>query len=173
MADCIDYMLEEAAKKEKATKIAVLPEGAKLGLDFQSITLLTANDTKGVRVEKGDFCNTDTQVHMFGRKGQIAFPDNWMYEGTGTNAEFSVKLTCKNILLNYKLSSSEDFGTVVVMVDGQKVTELSGYSQGGWNQSNVVLLLDEKKSDTHVISIKMKDGDERKKFTILGIGYTE
>lgn len=173
MADCIDYMLEEAAKKEKATKIAVLPEGAKLGLDFQSITLLTANDTKGVRVEKGDFCNTDTQVHMFGRKGQIAFPDNWMYEGTGTNTEFSVKLTCKNILLNYKLSSSEDFGTVVVMVDGQKVTELSGYSQGGWNQSNVVLLLDEKESDTHVISIKMKDGDERKKFTILGIGYTE
>ena len=67
----------------------------------------------------------------------------------------------------------EEFGTAVILIDGEPVREINAYTQGGWNQSIVALILDEEETKTHVMTIKMKDGDENKKFTILGIAYTD
>ena len=174
MADCIAYLFEQVETKDRDLDIAALPEETEKGLDFQNIKLVTAKDAKGAKITKGDFNAKDTQVHAFMRNGELAFADNWMYDGSGSNKEFSIKLNCKNILLNFKQSGNmEEFGTAVILIDGEPVREINAYTQGGWNQSIVALILDEEETKTHVMTIKMKDGDENKKFTILGIAYTD
>ena len=51
--------------------------------------------------------------------------------------------------------------------------EIDCYKDGAWNQSIVELVIDEKDSSTHTVSIRMKDGDEDKEFTILALSYTK
>ena len=53
------------------------------------------------------------------------------------------------------------------------VMEIDCYKDGAWNQSIVELVIDEKDSSTHTVSIRMKDGDEDKEFTILALSYTK
>ena len=43
----------------------------------------------------------------------------------------------------------------------------------GWTHCNAVILFNEKESKSHLIEIKMADGNENKKFTILGFGAVE
>ena len=41
----------------------------------------------------------------------------------------------------------------------------------GWNNGKVYVAMTEDKAAEHVIELKMADGDEEKKFTLLAIGY--
>ena len=82
-----------------------------------------------------------------------------------------MKVKCKKILLDYKQSPSEAFGTAVVTIDGKPVAEYNGYGKGAWNNSMIVLLLDEEESKVHELVVQMKSGDEKKKFTIQAISY--
>lgn len=82
-------------------------------------------------------------------------------------------VTCKNILINYKTSSSSDFGKADFYIDGELVTTVDGHSGGAWNNCNVIQLLRQNEASEHVLEVKMSDGSEDKAFTILSIGYTE
>ena len=42
----------------------------------------------------------------------------------------------------------------------------------GWAHCNPQILIDEKESKKHEVVFRMKEGDEAKKFTILGFGVT-
>lgn len=86
---------------------------------------------------------------------------------------FVMTVDCRNLLINYKQSKSKNAGTVVINVDGEDVMEIDCYKDGAWNQSIVELVIDEKDSSTHTVSIRMKDGDEDKEFTILALSYTK
>lgn len=79
-------------------------------------------------------------------------------------------LTCKNLLLNCKQGGNE-CGNADVYVDGEKVMTVNG--AGGWGNSNVVLLIDEKEAAEHTVEIRMADGSENKMFTIYAFGYTK
>lgn len=174
MADCIQYLFEQVDWREASGQTVSEPASdCVYGLDFQNMTLLTAKDTANVKLNTGDFSAKDEQVHIYTRTGNSAFPDNWMYAGEGGNKELKLELECKNILVDFKLSSSEEFGTAELYVDGAFVTDMEGYSEGGWNNSNVVLALDEKECARHELVIKMKEGSEKKKFTVLAIGYSQ
>ena len=72
--------------------------------------------------------------------------------------------------MNYKTGSG-NFGTAEVYVDGNLVKSLNG--AGGWNNSNVVLLIDDREAAEHVVEIRMAEGQEDKAFTIYAFGYTE
>ena len=84
-----------------------------------------------------------------------------------------MKVTCKNLLINYKQSSAKEAGAVLVYVDGELVKEINSYQAGGWNQSMVELLIDQEKAAEHTITICRKEGDEGKSFTLLAFSYTE
>ena len=107
------------------------------------------------------------------RTGKNSFPNNWMHTEQTGNEALHVELECKNILLNFKTSGSQEFGKAQIFIDDTQVAELDGHSDGGWNNSNVVLVLDEKESASHVLEIKMAEEDKNKKFTVLAIGYTK
>ncbi len=171
MADCLAEMIRQAGEQKVKFKVDALPTKKIKKLDFVDTHMLTSANEKGVELSVGSFGGKDTQVQK-NRKGELSFPDNWMHTGENGNESFRVKLTCKNIMLNYKTSSSEEYGTAVVYVDGKEVARLNGYSAGGWNNSNVVLVFDKTTSQEHELEIKMAEGDENKKFTLLTIGYS-
>ena len=174
MADCLGELMREAESAESSGEVAAVPEKSIKSPDFMNMHLLTAKGEERVVLSEGGFSATDDHVHGLGRRGGAsAFPDNWMHTAESGKKAFRVELECRNMILNYKTSSSEEFGKVCVYVDGEKVAELDGYVQGAWNNSIQQLVLDEKESASHVLEISMAEGDEGKKFTVLAIGYSE
>ena len=61
--------------------------------------------------------------------------------------------------------------TVVIKVDGNVVKQINPLDNG-WAHCNPQILIDEKESKKHEVVFRMKEGDEAKKFTILGFGVT-
>lgn len=174
MADCLGELVLEAESAESSGEVAALPADSIKSPDFMDMHMLTSKRGGGVEIAAGGFAGTDTQVHGFGRRsGESAFPDNWMHTSGSIRDAFRVELKCKNIIVNYKTSSSNDFGKVDVYVDGNKVAELDGYAQDSWNNSIQALVLDEIESGYHVLEICMAVGDEDKNFTLLAVGYSE
>ena len=168
MSDCIMQLLS-TIDAEEAEEMNVIPETPIKGRDFLG-TKLIDSATEGISVEKGSFTKVDGAVQSFVVKGGSSFPNNWMHDSAAGNESFKMTLTCKNLLLNYKTGGNE-FGTANVYVDGNLVTTLNG--AGGWNGSNVVLIVDEKEAAEHTVEIRMADGQESKTFTIYAFGYTK
>ncbi len=173
MADCITYMIDLAAKKEAGSVKSAeeLLNASVIGDSFMDMHFVTAKHVEAARINQGAFSETDTQVQAFMRTSQSSFPDNWMCVENGDTNVFEMKVTCKNMLLNYKTANQEEFGEAVIFVDGIEVMTVNGYAEGGWNNSNVVKLIDETESMLHSITVQMKEPD--KKFTLLAFGYTE
>ena len=168
MKDCIMQLLA-TIDAEEAEEMNSVPEAAKKGRDFVG-TKLIDSATEGIAIDAGSFTKTDAGVQKFQVKKEASFPNNWKNDGTAGNDAFVMTLTCKNLLLNYKTGGSE-FGTAEVYVDDMLVMTLNG--SGGWNGSNVVLLLDEKEAKEHRVEIRMAKGQETQSFTIYAFGYTE
>lgn len=171
MADCLEELCTRVATKP-ATDITPLPDTSVKGCDFVGLRLITAADAAGTMVTPGSFNSKDTALQTYARTAGAAFPENWMKTTDSGSESFKVELTCKNILLSYKFSSSPSFGKVNVYIDDHYITTLNGYLKGGWNNTETVLVLDTKDSAPHVLEIKPAEGHENKSFTILGIGYT-
>ena len=172
MANCLTELFNQVTAQALTQPTTPLPETNVYGADFQGIQLITSQDSAGATVTTGSFTAQDKALQSFSRTTKAAFPDNWQHSTDSGNESLKIELTCKNILLTYKYSNSQDFGKASVYIDGTFITELSGYLNGGWNNTETVLLLDDTSSAPHTLEIKMSEGQENKKFTVLGIGYT-
>ena len=168
MCDCL-MQLFATIDAEETEEMNPIPETAKFGRDFSKMKMIDAA-TEGISVNAGSFTKVDSAVQGFQVKGGSSFPNNWMHDAAAGNESFTMTLTCKNLLLNYKTGGNE-FGTAEVYVDGALVTTLNG--AGGWNNSNVVLILDETVAAEHTVEIRMAEGQESKAFTIYAFGYTK
>ncbi|MCH5274083.1 MAG: SGNH/GDSL hydrolase family protein [Lachnospiraceae bacterium] len=169
MSDCIMHLIAEI-DKEEADEMNALPETGRKPLDFCKVEMIN-DESEGVEITKGSFTLVDSAVQYF--VGRPSFPDNWKHDGTAGNESFTMTLTCKNLLLNYKTANGADFGDAEVYVDGEKVMTLQGRTAGGWNNSNVVLVIDETTAAEHTVEVRMAEGQEDKAFTILALGYTK
>jgi hypothetical protein len=74
------------------------------------------------------------------------------------------------LLLIYKDSGANDVGKADVFLDGKKVLTADP-RKTGWVHCNSVIVCNEKHSREHILQVNMVQGDETKKFTILGFGY--
>ena len=168
MSDCIMQMVRvlDAAEADEMKPVA---EKAIKGRNFVG-TKMIDSATEGIAIEAGSFTKADTAVQGFSPKMIPSFPNNWMHDSEGGNDSFKMTLNCKNLLMNYKTGNG-NFGTAEVYVDGKLVKTLNG--AGGWNNSNVVLLIDDRETKEHVVEIRMAEGQEDKAFTIYAFGYTE
>lgn len=168
MSDCI-MQLVKVIDAEEADERKTLPENPIRGRDFVGTKMIDST-TEGIAFEPGAFTKVDNEIQRFSPKMIPSFPNNWMHDSAGGNDSFRMTLTCKNLLMNYKTGSGA-FGTAEVYVDGNLVKSLNG--AGGWNGSNVVLLIDEKEAAEHTVEIRMTEGQEDKAFTIYAFGYTQ
>ncbi len=168
MSDCIMQMVRVLDTAE-ADELKPLAEKAIKGRNFVG-TKMIDSATEGIAIEAGAFTKVDSEIQRFSPKMLPSFPNNWMHDGEAGNDSFKMTLNCKNLLMNYKTGSGA-FGTAEVYVDGELAMSLNG--AGGWNNSNVVLLIDEREAAEHVVEIRMAEGQEDKAFTIYAFGYTE
>lgn len=176
MADCIAYLFEVADKSERMDTPLDLDQPPKIGRDFVSIRLLDRKDGyDGAVIEEGSFSGLDKDLQMVEMDDQAQpspqFPHNWMYEPDTGNQSFRMTIKCKSLMAVFKDSGRGDFGKADVYVDGKHVRQYDPHAIN-WTHCNAVLLFNEEESAEHVIEIKMAPGDEDKRFTILGFGYT-
>lgn len=165
MADCINYLFDEIDRVEGDQADIKLPTASYYGSDYDGIIMMdSANIAEDVTLETASFGAKDSS-HMF--------PQNWMHKADSGNEPFSMKVTCKNMLLAFKQSNSQNAGKVEVYVDGEFNQTIDSYSSGGWNNPIVVKLFEHKDSEAHEITIKMAEGNEGKDFTIFTIAYTQ
>lgn len=178
MADCLMHCFETA--KERGTVGELLEEALPapvIGADFEKVRLLDKKDMPSfASVTPGSFLFVDDKLQCVEMNedltGTPEFPHNWMYDGKQVkqSGDFTLEITCRALLLVFKDSGELDVGRADVFVDGAKKLTADPHSNG-WVHCNPVILFQEKEAGWHRISIRMAEGEEEKKFTILGFGY--
>ncbi len=176
MADTMMNLINEIDSKIKTKtatdKIAPVPETYYYSPDFLNMKLVTSKDSNGAKVSTGSFTLTDTEVHQSVRSDEVTFPDNWSRDVSG-NEPFVLEANCKNILLDYKAANNSEYGEAEVYVDGELMLTIDANRADGWNNNNVEIAFDDSKVSSHKLEIKMAEGSEDKKFTILAIAYSD
>lgn len=170
-----------------ATPVQALPTGYVYSTAFRHLNLLTknfevlGNEDGTVSVFQGtdgdcyfnvgSFNETDSEIRAAYRFDTNPFADNMQHETWSGNNPLTLTTTCRNIILNYKTSSSDDYGEAIVYLDGEFLCFINGYDPEGYNNSNAIVLLNTNESATHTLTIQMASSD--KKFTILNLAYTK
>lgn len=192
MADCLDYFWQQADAGEAPLQDVDLTKDAVIGNRYRGLTSFGKEDyiahAAVKALQPGSFMGADCALQCVEQDDHAyttpEFPDHWMYEPEETVAEaggsdgtsaapasFTMTIDCKDLLLVYKDSGDPSFGTAEVLVDGA-VTRTVNPLEVGWNHCNAVIVHTGEICCRHNVEIRMKAGEEQKKFTILGFGYT-
>ena len=81
-------------------------------------------------------------------------------------------ITCKSLVLVFKDSGEVDAAKAEIYVDDKWVRTADPYVNG-WLHCNPIIIYKGTESTEHKVRIEIAEGDEKKKFTILGFGYVE
>lgn len=180
MADCLDHFWALAEEGEAATEDAALNREGIIGNRYRSLQAFGREDFGSHAVvtslQPGAFTGTDTMLQCVEQDENSystpEFPDHWMYDGAaGQRESFAMTIKCKDLLLVYKDSGDTSFGTAEVLVDG-RVTRTINPLEVGWNHCNAVIVHQGETCVEHQVEVRMAEGEQEKKFTILGFGYT-
>ncbi len=182
MADAIMnvFYMADAAETSGNEDIVIDNVVPVYGKSFTGMTMLDStvnpDDVNAiVSLDAGSFSDVDTQQMSFqykkgGKDGVPWFPNCWMHNSGEESFKATVK--CSNMMIAYKLTSSQEFGIAELYVDGVLKETMNGYQNDGWNNATVRVVFKEDDIAEHQFEIKMADGQENKKFTIYAIGYT-
>ena len=184
MADCLINLMDsvnehisDISSEEKPIE-SILPV---IGKDFENVELIDARDMIKMKnkyhisgVETGSFDGIDKELQMVEMDKEIVpvpeFPYNWYHSEKSTGVgSFKMNITCSKLLLLFKDSGNPAFGTAQVFVDGKLVMEADPLKVG-WTHCNAVIIFNNEKTESHSVEIKMSEGMENKRFTILGFG---
>ncbi|MCR5323845.1 MAG: SGNH/GDSL hydrolase family protein [Lachnospiraceae bacterium] len=171
MKNCLMNLLKTVDEAEENVP-KEMPESVVKGRDFVGLTAVdSVNTVDGLNV--GSFGATDDKVVTMYFTKAVSFPNNFYHKAGEENTPLTLKVKCKNILINYKTSTDASFGNAAFYVDGELVATAEGHTGGAWNNCNCILVFDEKEAAEHTLEVKMAEGSEDKAFTILSIGYIE
>lgn len=177
MGDGIAYLFEMVDKEDMAKEDITLDKEPVYGTQFKDIVRFDrSNAEQFAKITQVGYDAKDTDIQYVERDMDLEaspqFADNWMNDGSVSGAEFKVNICCKNLIAVIKDSGSSEFGTIDIYVDG-KVVKTINPLDNGWAHCNPQIVVDEQDSAEHEVVFRMKDGDEGKKFTILGFGVTK
>lgn len=196
MADALLYLLKKAMEAEegrKGGKDASTGEGSVpehiipvIGGEFENVRLIDRKSIpEGVDIDCGAFGETDEKLQMVERDEMLVatkeFPDNWHFDGrkradlqAGTEDEaplpFSIQITCRSLFLIYKDFPATEGGSAEVFIDGMHELDVDA-AKIGWTHCNAKLCFRSEKACKIRVEIRIKEGTERRQFTILGFGY--
>ena len=104
--------------------------------------------------------------------GVSAFSNGWLLPAGGEEA-FTFTYTGTALFLVYKDNAENaNYCTVDIYVDGEHVHELDGSTSDGWGNPVPAVIVTDKESTTHTVTIKRQDGSEGK-FAVLGLSVCE
>ena len=177
MSDClmalVDKMDKAAKDSEQHVPASCFKEPSLYGLK----RILPSDTDANVQIERGDFTETDRKTQSLKKTNSGDFPENWKKKlnAKAENKPFKMELTCKSLIMIYKVQASGDaekFGKAEVYVDGRKVATWDGGKNGGWNNCEPSIVIDERTAAKHTIMVKMAPGSEKLGFTIVAMGYS-
>ena len=184
MADCLSNLIDKVsamksgdAKGKELDPSAVSPI---IGADFEHVVLLDKKELPKLRgkfsiaeVDEGSFTGEDKDLESVEMDKDLEmtpqFPYNWCHEESSGKDPFKMTITCSKLLLIFKDSANVTHGTAEILIDGKLIREADPHIVG-WTHCNAVVLLNKNRRMKHEIEIRMKEGHENKKFTILGFG---
>ncbi|HZK34659.1 MAG TPA: SGNH/GDSL hydrolase family protein, partial [Bacillota bacterium] len=176
MADSLAHLFRVTDDSDMEVSDIDINKKPVIGNDFKGIRLLdrkTKIDT--AMIEEGSFTETDTDLQKVEMDinvvGTPQFPFNWMHSPASGDRSFKLTISSKSLLLIYKDSGDSEFGRADILVDGLHIKTEDPHINN-WTHCNTVLLYNEPEQKQHNVEIKMALGDENKRFTILGFGYT-
>lgn len=126
-----------------------------------------------VFVDSGSFVGRDQEVAvLYYSKGPV-YPNNWMHEdGEGAGNPFIIKGEFKTLILLYKSTRAELFGSVDIIVDGELQQTLASAEGGHWENGEIRCIITDSEVKEHTVEFRMAEGDEDKRFTILALGIS-
>ncbi|MFD1134936.1 SGNH/GDSL hydrolase family protein [Paenibacillus urinalis] len=179
MADALAYLFQVTDLSEPDQEEPDLRKTPLIGNDYVNVKLLDRkNGNQLARIDTGRFRHIDTDLQMSEMDDHEyrtpLFPNNWMHvpDKTISQSCFKLCLRCKRLILIFKDSCSEHFGTANIRVDGKFVKKADPH-QVNWTHCHAMLLFDENQAKEHTIEIEMMEGHEDRLFTILGFGYVD
>ena len=173
MSDSLMNLLAVVDKAAKDSPCAIPAESLK-NPSFSGMKMILGDD-ENVKISAGVFNKKDGATQSLKKTNKGDFPQNWYKSASSKGESFKMDITCKNLILTYKVQGSwlsEKFGSADVYVDGKKVGTYDGGAANGWNNCEARLIIDEKSAAKHSVEIKMAPGSESKGFTIVCMGYS-
>ena len=179
MADCIDYFWEKAsaaAKDEADVDLNVAPKVGNTYRNMEAFTRLDYDQYPAVKsLNCGSFTEKDTMLQCVEKDLNShvlpEYPENWYYTGQNGHDSFQMEIECKDLMIVYKDEGNPTFGKAEVFIDGIKSREINPL-EVGWTHCTAYIIHKGNKKEMHSVEVKLAPGDEDKKFTILGFGYT-
>lgn len=182
MADCLGNLFKKVDEAEFENVVdeteQLLLKGPAIGNTFDDVKLLDKKNTyDNANISCGAFTETDDVLQSVEMNLDLTvtpeFPYNWMYDGrNGKREAFEMNITCKSLVMVFKDSGETDAAKAEVYVDGKWVRTADPF-ENGWLHCNPILIHKGKETKEHNVRIQVSEGDEEKKFTILGFGYVE
>ena len=173
MSDCLMYLMKQIDQAPAMEDGNWREKEPVFGTYFENVQLVDKSWKSDLLrdLNPGSFTEVDTELQYVEMDDQIKpvpeFPNNWQHV-SGTEP-FTVKITCKGLLIVSKDSGSVDSGKAKVLVDGKEVLTLDPRAVG-WTHCTPQIILREEKTAEHLIEVKMLPEDADKKLTILGFG---
>ena len=177
MSDCLMTLVDKIDRAEKDSDQHVPASCYKEPSLYGLKRILPSSTDANVKIECGDFKETDRKCQTLKKTNTSDFPENWKKKlnAKAENLPFKMELTCKSLIFIYKVQASGDaekFGKAEVYVDGRKVATYDGGKEGGWNNCEPNIIIDERTAAKHTVLVKMAPGSEKLGFTIVAMGYS-
>lgn len=175
MADCLSLLFTVTDRSDADDEDISIAKPPVIGNDFMDIHLLDRMNNDCIAwIDAGGFGATDRDLQLTEMDdhsyGTPQFPNNWMHKGETGILPFVMKIRSKRLILVFKDSGDPEFGTANIRVDGTLV-QVADPLIVNWTHCHALLLYNEQDSGEHTVEIRMAEGHEDKRFTILGFGY--
>ncbi len=166
MMDCMMQAITKAAEAETDPAPAT-DQAPVYGTDFMGLkTIFGDTQTDEFTIDRSGFPGSDAGSYHNQPVGWVC-GKNFFHDAKDPMDPLKITGVFRKCLVAWKASADASFGTVEILVDGRVAQTVRGGS-GKWNQSEVVLVLDEKEAAEHTLEIRVKE--EGKKATITAIG---
>ena len=176
MADCLLNLIKKVKEGRTETEKNITDFAKKplLGNDFETGFIIDKKDVfDNAVIDAGGFTATDTDLQTTEFDDSSlplpVMPNNYMYDGNGNYADFSIKLKCRILVVMYKDTPDGSFTRAEVYLDDQFLRQLDP-RENDWTHCNTKLLIHEKESREHTVRISIPKDKRNMKFTILGFG---
>lgn len=159
VAELIGHYFDQAAATP--AEDYVMPEEAHYGNMLEALQ----------NVRAGDEAILSTGSFPYGDVTCYSYAHGWKHMQTAPNNDpLTLELNAAYLTLAFKQEKNTACGTAEVLVDGVVAATLPGYADNAWG--NVVTqLIPMGESGTHRIEIRMAEGSENKRFSLLDIGF--
>ncbi len=166
MTDCMMRAITKAAEAETDPAPAT-DQAPVYGTDFMGLkTIFGDTQSSEYAIDRGGFPGSDSGSYRNQPVGWVC-GKNFFHDAKDPMDPLKITGVFRKCLVAWKASADASFGTVEILVDGRVAQTVKGGS-GKWNQSEVVLVLDDQEASEHTLEIRVKE--EGKKATITAIG---